>query len=74
MIENDKKNITTRNTAFNRSKTKNKRVTIPEGSNTLIKKNVDHAGLELTFQRSSSSITILCVTNCATEDCIEIPK
>ena len=61
----------TRNTAFNSSKTK-KNVTLREGSNILIKQNLVYVGLELTFQRSASSISLLCVTNCATADCFKI--
>ena len=31
-------------------------------------------GFELTIENSASNISPLCVTNCATEDCIKLPK
>ena len=32
---------------------------------------MDYAGVELPSQRSATSISLLCLTNCATADCIK---
>ena len=76
MIENktnkQKINKNTRNTAVSSSKTKqNNKKRRQQHVN---KKNMDYAGFELASQRSASSISLLCVTNCATADCMKAPK
>ena len=64
----------TKNTAFNSSKTKRKCRNTRRQQH-INKTNMDYPGLELASQRSASIISLLCVTNCATTDCmIKIQK